>query len=301
MVPLFVNKLSFSLVFFLGLLNVFSQDAADIFNPKDYKDKAQFEKFRKRRMVIAAWQINQLKEGALVVRLKTNKKLIDALNKQGKIALAEEKRLEQMAINLNTMRAYLLNYTFSKIYFIYSNSSDSLLQGARTNIFLDTSLLVNKTITMKETFYLLAERDYAYNSSIGFVPEDSAKVQIETGNSIKEVPIVIKNKYGHQLKGPFPYYVGEKFDPSKKIGYVTYFNFEGFTIPFNIGGTKNTRGQKTFKYKEHELLLNIPKHFTYQKLSVSVDRMNDYLLQFYQSSPLPDINKIDQSVKPFLY
>ncbi len=301
MAPSLNKKVSFMVCFLMAVFFSSAQETNEFDAPKDYKDRQQFEKFRKRRMLIAAWQINQLKEGALVVRLKTNQKLIDALNKQGKPTLAEEKRLEQYAINLNTMRAYLANYTFSKIYFINSYSSDSLLNGTRTNIFLDTTLNVDPKIVMNEKFYLLAERDYAYNSSIGFVPEDSARIQTEKGNAVKEVPIVIKNKYGHQLKGPFPYYSGEKYDSQKKLGYVTYITINGIAIPFNIGGTRTSRGQKAFKYKGVEMIVSIPKHYTYQKIAISVDRMNEYLSKFYQESPKPEENKIDPSTKPFLY
>jgi hypothetical protein len=295
------KKIVFLFLFILSFVGVNAQQDEKIYRPKDYKDREQFEKFRKRRMIIGAWQINELKQGALVVRLKTNQKLIEALKQQGNVELAAQKSLEQQAINLNTIRAYVYNYTFSKIYFIYSNSSDSLLRGARSNIFLDTNLKVDPKIVMSEKFYLLAERDYVYNSSIGFVPEDSARVQIEQGNSVKEVPIVIKNKYGHQLKGPFPYYVGEKFDQQKKLGYLVYISINGIMIPFNIGGSSTSRDQKSYNYNGIELKLNIPKNFTYQKLAVSVERMNDYLIQFHQSAPAPDLSRIDPGVLPFLY
>ncbi len=279
-----------------------AQEKDEVFHDtKDYKEKEQFEKFRKRRMVVAAWQVNQLKSGALVVRLKTSKKLIDALRAKGDNVLADQKQLEQDAININTMRAYINNYTFSKVYFMYSNYSDSLLNGKRSNMFVDTTLAVDPKIVMNEKFYLLAERDYSYNSSIGFVPEDSARIQIEKGNAIKEVPIVIKNKYGHQLKGPFPYYAGEKFNQQKKIDYIVYININGLSIPFNVGGIKKSRTEKTFKYNGVEMAVNIPKHFTYVKISASVERMNNYLIEFYQSAPPPDLSRVDPSTLPFLY
>lgn len=297
------KKIFFLLLFFAGICVYKAQEKQDeIFHDtKDYKDKEQFEKFRRRRMVVAGWQINQLKSGALVVRLKTSKKLIDALRAKGETVLADQKQLEQDAININTMRAYIDNYTFSKVYFMYSNYSDSLLKGKRSNMFLDTTLAVDPKIVMNEKFYLIAERDYSYNSSIGFVPEDSARVQIEKGNAIKEVPIVIKNKYGHQLKGPFPYYAGEKFNQQKKIDYVTYITINGLSIPFNIGGMKKSRTEKTFKYNGVEMAVNIPKHFTYVKISASVERMNNYLAEFFQASPPPDLSRVDPATLPFLY
>ena len=297
------KKIAFTILFLLGIFVGSAQQEIEeqYHDTKDYKDKEQFEKFRKRRMVVAGWQINQLKSGALVVRLKTSKTLIDALRSKGQTVLADEKQLEQDAININTMRAYINNYTFSKVYFMYSNFSDSLLNGKRAGIFLDTTLTIDPKIVMEEKFYLLAERDYTYNSSIGFVPEDSARIQIEKGNAIKEVPVVIKNKYGHQLKAPFPYYAGEKFNQQKKIDYIVYITINGQSIPFNVGGIKKSRTEKTFRYKGVEMSVNIPKHYTYVKISASVERMNEYLQAFYQSASPPDLTRIDSAILAFLY
>lgn len=297
------KKIFFSVLLLVSFcISNAQQNQEEVFHDtKDYKDKEQFEKFRKRRMVVAGWQINQLKSGALIVRLKTSKKLIDALRAKGENVLADQKQLEQDAININTMRAYINNYTFSKVYFMYSNYSDSLLNGKRSNMFLDTTLTIDPKIVMNEKFYLIAERDYTYNSSIGFVPEDSARIQIEKGNAIKEVPIVIKNKYSHQLKGPFPYYAGEKFNQQKKIDYVVYITINGLSIPFNVGGMKKSRTEKTFKYNGVQMAVNIPKHFTYVKISASVERMNNYLTEFFQSAPPPDLSRVDPLTLPFLY
>jgi hypothetical protein len=101
-----------------ALLLVFSAGAqsepADL-GSKDYKDPKSHERFRKRRIAVANWQINQLKEGALVVRLGTNRHLINGLKKQGQDLMAEKARLEQAAINKNYIRAFLDKYDFSKV------------------------------------------------------------------------------------------------------------------------------------------------------------------------------------------
>jgi hypothetical protein len=128
----------------------------------------------------------------------------------GKADLAAQKEYEMLAINKNIIMAFTKYYTFSKVYFFFSNHSDTLLQGARSGIFLDTNLVVDAKIEMKESFYLLAEKDDAYNSSIGFVKEEDAKTTKENGNASKECAMVIKNKYGHQLKDPFPFFVLNK-------------------------------------------------------------------------------------------
>jgi len=279
-------------------------------DPTDYKDPKQFEKFSKRRVTIAAWQIKELKTGALVVRLKTNQKLIDALRAEGNTKLAEDKELEQYVINKNTMMAYRDYIRFCKVYFIYSNSSDSLLNNTKSGIFLDTNMTINPAIKMTENFYMLAERDYAYNSSIGFVREDSVKTVRETGNPIKEMPIVIKNKYGHQAKGPFPYFVKEK----SSVGSF-------YTVPVFV---KNENGKRTVRYTVNKTYLQdlkdaskkaktiaanegatnmvkIEKEMTYEKMAAAVDQLNTYFMQFYQSSPKVDPELMEPDIKPFLY
>jgi hypothetical protein len=169
-----LNKFLFFLLFIS--FGVFSQNTAnDVFRPQEYKDQEQFKNFYSRRNEIGKWQINQLKNGALLVRLHTNKNVIESLKKMGKADLATRKELELMAVNKNIVMAFTRFYKFSKVYFFFSDRSDTLLKGARSGIFLDTNLVIDPKIEMKENFYLLAEQDDAYNSSIGFVKEDTAR------------------------------------------------------------------------------------------------------------------------------
>ena len=281
---------------------LFAQVDDEVYNPKDYKSKEEFEKFYKRRQIVEQWHIQQLKKGALVVRLKTNKMAIEALVKNGNTALAEKKRLETAAVNLNTIRAYLTSYKFSKVYFIYSNSSDSLLNGIKENIFLDSSLQVNPSIKLTEDFYLIAERDHAYNSSIGFIPEDSAKFVKENGNPVKEMAIVVKNKFGHQLKRPFPYTTGDKLDLKKKSAYVTTMTLFGKDVPFNVGyGDYSKKEGKKYAYGSDLLFLNLPKQFTFVKLNLAVESFNETLEGFYRSSDPIDPSRLSEEVRSFLY
>lgn len=179
-----------------------------VFTQSDYINKEQFKHFRTNRILISNWQINQLADsGALVVRLKSNKKAIDALKKSNQLNTAQQIEKQTFLINKKTVSAFARYYTFSKAYFIYDYSSDSLLKDIRKGIFLDTNLQRDFKIEMKEKFYLIAEKDDVVQSSIGWVPETEANKVSETGAPIKTVAIVIKNKYGHQLKRPFPFYI----------------------------------------------------------------------------------------------
>jgi hypothetical protein len=279
-------------------------------DPTDYKDPKQFEKFGKRRAVVGSWQINQLKTGALVVRLKTNKKLIDALKKDGNNDMAAEKEREQYAINKHTMFAYMDFMKFCKVYFIYSNSSDSLLGGTKKGIFLDTNLVVDPRIEMKEKFYMIAERDYAYNSSIGFVPEDSAKLVVEKGNPTKEMAIVIKNKYNQQVKAPFPYCIKEKSTVDAyynlPINSVTTPD-RGMIIVFPVNKTyiadlkDPAKKNKEAKHNDNQTTVKVPVELTYERIAAAVDQLNDYLVEYYRANPNPDIDRMDPGIRPFLY
>jgi hypothetical protein len=217
--------------------------------------------------------------------------------------LAEKKRLEMAAVNISIMRSFIYNYDFSKVYFIYSSSSDTLLNGARSNIFLDTSLSVNPSITMNEKFYILAESDRVYNSSIGFVPEDSARIVRERGNATSaSFPIVLKNKYGHQLKKPFPYVTSRKLILNKKT-YVLSISINGITIPFNVGEFA-APGEKPVTYNSggSTLALNIPRIFTYDVYSMHVSQLNENLIAFFQRNPAPNERSLQfGDAKPFLY
>jgi hypothetical protein len=307
MVRLLSKVLAF--VFLFAGVSVAQNTTNSTFNTADYKDPEQFEKFRKRKDRVAAWQINQLKEGALVVRLRTQQTLIDELIKKGDTKMALEKRAEQYAINKNTVYAFKDYFNFCKVYFIYSNFSDSLLNGARAGFFLDSNMNIDPTIRMDEKFYLLAERDYGYNSSIGFVPEDSARKVVETGNPVREMAVVLKNKYGHQLKGPFPYQVKEKNFMDAGYDFPITVKQEGNDAQFDY--TVNKTYLADLKQKDKgkaassapvagNSTVKIKKQFTYEKIALAVDQLNDQLNQFYRKNSRSDASA-DPSLKPFLY
>src|SRR4051812_12032576 len=98
------KRFGFLILFALKMGISFAQMGVETPVYKDYKNPDQFESFRKKRIIVAAWQINTLKEeGALVVKLKTNNILIKELMKSGNKELALEKQLEQFATNRNIM------------------------------------------------------------------------------------------------------------------------------------------------------------------------------------------------------
>jgi hypothetical protein len=104
------------------------------------------------------------------------------------------------------MSAYKKEFTFCPVYFFYSESSDSIRKNNLSGIFVDTTLQVNSSIVCNASFFLVAEQDGIYNSSLGLVPEPLAKTARESGSYSRDAPIVVKNKYFIQLHKPFPFF-----------------------------------------------------------------------------------------------
>lgn len=251
------------------------RDAQDQFRPKDYKDQDQFRHYGKRRKAVAKWQINQLKNGALVVRLHSSKTLIESLKKMGKADLATQKEYETYAFNKNVVKAFKSCYTFSKVYFFFGDNTDTLLNGARSGIFLDTNLTVDNSIVMNEPFYMMLEKDDIYNSSIGFVEEDTARYITEKGTITDHANyLIMKNKYGHQVKAPFP---------------------------VSAGGYTDDAGSE-YVYKpvgDKWVHIAVPKIYRINRMCAFAENLSDRLTSFYEANKGYEVK--DPKIKPFLY
>lgn len=283
MVRLLNNILFFG--FLLISLNSISQEEKNFkqeekeYNERDYNKKENFKKFNRRADQISSWQIQNLKYGALVVRLQNNQLKIDACKRVGDIERAKKIIAETQFYNKLMIKAYLSNFNFCKVYFMFAQNSDSLLKGKRQGIFIDTTLTIDNSIVMNESYYLIGEKDYVYNSSIGFVKEDTAKLVTETGSRTIEVPVVLKNKYGHQLKNPFPFFVNRSFLRSSST-YVA-----NCTI--------------LYENKSENIGFILSKEITPEKQGNYIMELNARLAQFYMRHQGDQIT--DKSLTPFLY
>lgn len=309
--PMLSRSLFPCLFLLLAGFSLPAQSDVNEFKPNtiDYKDPAQFKDYNKRRKVLAYWQIQQFKKGALVVRLRNNRLLIDELLKSGRTELARQKVMEQYAMNKNTMLAYLDNFRFCNVYFMFSNSSDSLLNGVRSGLFLDTNLTIDPAIELKEDFYLIAERDYAYNSTIGFVKQDSARFVSEHGTAVRMMAVVLKNKFAHQLKSPFPYQIKEKnfMDANLDFPMTVVEDEKGLHITYTVNKTyfadlaADPNSRKAIKESGDLKVVHVKKQFTYEVLSQAVNQLNADLDRFYKRAPSVETDKLDPRFIPFLY
>jgi hypothetical protein len=127
--------------------------------------------------------IQLLKEGALFVRLKTSDLKIKALIEKGMQKEAEEIRIKQETENKEIAEAFKKNYTFSKVYFFYSNYSTELKEGRYYAHLMNSDLQADSAFTGN---YLTGEFDESYNGLKAFF---------------------IKDKNYEPLKRPFPFLI----------------------------------------------------------------------------------------------
>ena len=96
----------------------------------------------------------------------------------------------------------------------------------------------------------------------------------EIGNPSKEASMVIKNKYGHQLKDPFPFYITSK---STITGTpIVNIKVGDAIVPVTL-----------------EKKQRLERHYVY------VANLNKYLHAFYTQNKNYQVT--DPDVKPFLY
>ena len=273
-----LNKNIFLFAFICIALSISAQPAKT--SDKDYQSKEAFKKFNKRSALVASWQIQNLKFGAIVVRLQNMKRQIDAYKKIGDTKNAIRIQAEAQYHNRVIIRSVSRELNFCKVYFMYAQNSDSLLAGKRDGLFLDTNLQVAPSIKMEEKYYLIAEEYYVKNSSVGFVKEDTAKFISEKGNGNIYPTLVLKNKYGHQVKSPFPFHA------------KTYSALLGLRLSLEEKVVLENG-------KEEIVKLRPAKSNTVKMYRRSMEDLNMRLNSFYEKCQGDQIN--DPTVKPFLY
>lgn len=146
--------------------------------------------------------ISSLKNGALLVRLRTSdiaiKKLEDAGNKE----MAASIRKQRQSENKKLADAFRQHFTFCPVYFFFSSDSDKIKNGQPDGILLNQDLkrdpsiaLGGKKIYVTEITDLEQFRSQPDNPSESHNPEVSFKA------------LVVRDAHLHQLAKPFPFFI----------------------------------------------------------------------------------------------
>lgn len=153
----------------------------------------------KEKKEFAFSSIKELKDGALVVRLKTNQRKIEIIERNlrsPKLTKAQRKRQE--AILEGTIKSrdefneaiagmFLDSFSFCPVYLMYDTCSSALNSGVREGLFLGADKKINPAIKIKETSIFIVN----YKERGAEFPFDVLRVQ----------------KLEERLEDPFPYYV----------------------------------------------------------------------------------------------
>lgn len=218
------------------------------------------ESARKIRRRITARQINELRNGALLVRLKTSKPTIEALRKKGLHEKAKEVEQKQRLENINLIKAFHRYYNFSEVRFFMSNYSSKVRKGEFQNFFVNDSLVVDSSLVLRNTKHI-------YTAEFGHIEPDTSShfshyELVQTGNfAFIQVPrfyggggptftaLVIKDKMFNQLYRPFPYYSRALFKAMEDHPGHRFFYFPVMLFsPMTYGECVENLNQKLHRF-----------------------------------------------------
>ncbi|MCT4580567.1 MAG: hypothetical protein N4A35_04045 [Flavobacteriales bacterium] len=170
------------------------------------EDTLTAKQIRAMRAEMAKEQIKELKNGVLLVQLKTRQKTIDAYLKKGLEKKANKVQELQQQDNLNIIKGFHHYFNFCPVYFYTSKDYKNVKAQNFSAVTFYDSLMNPQKIAhdLNNTNYYICEisKNNYSNSTLNNIPNFSSKHD----NSIKFDAFIIKNKDFQQLSSPFPYY-----------------------------------------------------------------------------------------------
>ncbi len=196
------------LIAILFLFNSFNAGAND-----DY-DGLTYRQWKKKVM---KEQILILKNGALLIRLKTKLNSVNALREHGDSAKANLILENQIELNKSIVEAFTNNYSFCPVYYFFSDYSDTVRNHNLNEVaFLNAELIHDPNIKPTATNFLTCEfgnvrQDTAYYLSGTYLryTDDGLKRSESYYGSVETYTraITMMSDQFIQLWDPFPYYV----------------------------------------------------------------------------------------------
>jgi len=174
----------------------------------------------------ARFYIIQLKEGAVVVRLHSRSAAIEKMKAAGNNEYANAIAVAQQAENRDIVEAFRTEFSFCKVYFFFSDSTDALLQGRRTGFLVNDSLKIDPSIRLTENFFMVADNG---NPNLHQKTYDPTQPYMDySEHSYVNETIYLMDQNLKPLKSPFPRYGKGKFGdgsaPNYWIGRVRSLN-----------------------------------------------------------------------------
>lgn len=205
-----MKQLKNTLLLVLVFLTLGAQAQINPYGRKEMKRDKQVDQLN------AEKQIRNLRDGALLFRLRTRLPLINALLERGRPEQAEMVHQNQLEKNRQIIAAFKAYFDFCPVYFFNSNYSDYIREDKMDSLlFVNDSALVDHTIYFPDANFLIAEiaalspdtssyvaGTYLYRGENGL---EQREYREQSGNFGFEA-LVFKSAAFYQLRRPFPYY-----------------------------------------------------------------------------------------------
>jgi hypothetical protein len=193
----------FLLIFIFSILSLIQ-----LYSNERFQD--DFETDRQRAFV----QIVQLRGGALIVRLKSQDRKIQAYRNAGNNKLADKLEKELHDFNQMLVKSFNNHYHFSKFFFIYPEDYQQLLSGETSGFFLDQNLQKDPSITLEKEDFFVCEYGVVYAEAIQ--NPNNARLKVVTDTPMQQDALIIKDKDLRQLLSPFPSHVSIRLRTMEK-------------------------------------------------------------------------------------
>ncbi len=225
------------------------------------KKRLRKESYRQINQKKSKEQIRQLRNGTLLVRLKTSKSKISALRKIGEIAKADKIEKQQEIENKKIISAFNKDFNFCNVVFFFSNKSKNIVNREFENIFLNDNLKIDNSIKIDtNNSIFIADFSRTHQDTTKYFShysydhkKDKGLRKVENyfgGTNFGLDEMVIKDDNFIQLNKPFPFYTkivykSIKRQPEQSI-FKTFFHMAHLTRSYKK--TVEKINKKLLKY-----------------------------------------------------
>lgn len=188
--------------------------------------------FTRKEVDQANKEVVALRNCPIVVRLKTNRRQIEAYRNAGETALADKIELKTLKTNLNIISACIRLFNYNRIYFMDVDDKPR---------FIATDSLVFSSLLFEKDTAIYLPHDSVYYMDFGVLygrDQTNEWKYKEYGNTsegttvIAESAFVIRDAQDKQLVPPTPFYSIVLFQGGKK----TKENLQSLTYDINLNG-----------------------------------------------------------------
>lgn len=160
-------------------------------------------------------QIALLKNGALIVRFRTQDRKIEAYRNAGNIKLANQLEKELSDFNKALAQAFKTYYQFSKVYFMYPADYSRFLAGDTAGYFYNYNMVLDTSIAIDRLDdFFICEYGPVYAEDI--IDPNNARTKVVTSTPMLQDALVIKDTDLDQLLTPFPNHVSIRLKTIEK-------------------------------------------------------------------------------------